>query len=972
MKHFYKNILCSLILLFCASTYSFGSIEVNGIHYILDTKTETAKITKYDADGYKGDIIIPATITYNKKVYKVTEWYPSVFYNNKELTSITLGANILSYLDWTVSSKDFQGCDKLQNIFVDKDNKDYSSVDGVLYTKDKKSLKALPTGRTGSYAIPEGTTQIEQKALYYCNISEIGIPSTINKFKEYLVGFDLCPNLKKINVDIANNSYSSIDGVLTNKAETEIITYPLGKKASYIVPEKIKSIGFYAFYNCGISSITLQASVKKINDYAFKDTKTILTIEGTYDSYSFLSKLDKNSTVYVHHSELEKAKKIFSGCYNIEKCYIESQTEALLGKVSFTINKPQFNPNLIYQSTNPKDPKNGTLVYGYKFESLTVDNKEITPNEEGVYTVDNLLPNTKYEVKLKWTHYSKKDVIAETGEDVDYIQTKAPTVSTFTREDYDYQGGSKYVSKFTDKLQAHIKATEDESLAPSETGYYVKELKKNYPSNEDGIVYVSDLYPEEELSFIPYAIYRDKTYQWEDKLFVFKTATPEFNVSYKCTQTTFTINSVTVVDRDKKDTKPTSISLKIGGKEYRWENKPITIKGLSPDSYNRVFITATYGEDYTVKTEKSISTLAIEKNIEVVNVGPTTIHLKGSYVLGDAIYTNSHFDGYKEGDEITVNGLTPNKEYTFKYYVNGVYKSIKVKTSSLTIETLTPKVLANSSAIVCAKTNISDEETNVGFEWRKIDAPAIVESKSGKAIVYVGTMEGRINNLDVTSYYKVRPYYKSSQDIMYYGDWTGFDPSDFSYFEPTVHTYAKIDVQANTAKVRGVALQGTDDIIEQGFEYWAEAAAKTRAGENVQKVQATGQSMEADLTGLAYNTTYNYRAYVKTASGTTYGETQQFTTPADEATGINNINGNASGELNFAIRQEGNLQISISGNNEECYYNIVNISGNQVFHGKAIANNDWQTITDNRLPSGLYIISVNNGNQKKAKKIAIK
>lgn len=169
-----------------------------------------------------------------------------------------------------------------------------------------------------------------------------------------------------------------------------------------------------------------------------------------------------------------------------------------------------------------------------------------------------------------------------------------------------------------------------------------------------------------------------------------------------------------------------------------------------------------------------------------------------------------------------------------------------------------------------------------------------------------------------------------------------------------------------------MALQGTDDIIEQGFEYWAEAAAKTRAGENVQKVQATGQSMEADLTGLAYNTTYNYRAYVKTASGTTYSETQQFTTPADEATGINNINGNASGELNFAIRQEGNLQISISGNNEECYYNIVNISGNQVFHGKAIANNDWQTITDNRLPSGLYIISVNNGNQKKAKKIAIK
>ena len=48
-----------------------------------------------------------------------------------------------------------------------------------------------------------------------------------------------------------------------------------------------------------------------------------------------------------------------------------------------------------------------------------------------------------------------------------------------------------------------------------------------------------------------------------------------------------------------------------------------------------------------------------------------------------------------------------------------------------------------------------------------------------------------------------------------------FDPSDFSYFEPTLHTYEAVDISSNSATIKAYILAGTDDIIEQGFEYWS-------------------------------------------------------------------------------------------------------------------------------------------------------
>ena len=214
------------------------------------------------------------------------------------------------------------------------------------------------------------------------------------------------------------------------------------------------------------------------------------------------------------------------------------------------------------------------------------------------------------------------------------------------------------------------------------------------------------------------------------------------------------------------------------------------------------------------------------------------------------------------------------------------------------LTTLQPKCVSNSCAIVAATTNISDEETNVGFQWKKYDAPESLKPNEAYAAIYDGQLEGYLKNLQSASYYNVRAFYKAKNGTYYYSDWVTFDPSDFSYFDPTVHTYPVTQTTDRTASVRGYVLAGTDNITEQGFEYWeTNGAASVQklvknallvpSTEGINVVLSTGQVMQVVLDGLKPQTTYTFRAFVRTTGGTLYGEEQAFTT--EMPTGIDYI-----------------------------------------------------------------------------------
>jgi len=393
---------------------------------------------------------------------------------------------------------------------------------------------------------------------------------------------------------------------------------------------------------------------------------------------------------------------------------------------------------------------------------------------------------------------------------------------------------------------------------------------------------------------------------------------PSMGVS--ATQTTMTIFISPIYDFlefefDKK-------TLEEAGMTYYTERDmkgaKILYTGLRPDYYSIHELRVKYLQDYYVNYINSI-TESLKPEISG-KTKSSSLNLTTSYQKGDAVITGTKFlvnnkvipeSESKEGIyNVYYTGLDPKQKITVSYSITVSYganneqtytftKKDDFSTLDITLTTLPPKVTNKGEALVCATTNLDDAETHAGFEWRKTDAPDVVESKQNEAIIFNGTMEGKIKNLDTSAYWKVRAYYKSDSGKMYYGDWIGFDPSDFSYFEPTVHTYGSPTVGENSAMLTGAVVEGTDEIQEQGFEYWkgtASVRGMNRAPSNVLRVTADkGQRMTVTLTGLSAGTTYGYRAFVKTAKGTFYGEEQTFTTE-----------GSSSGE-------EGNPEEGITG-----------------------------------------------------------
>ena len=190
---------------------------------------------------------------------------------------------------------------------------------------------------------------------------------------------------------------------------------------------------------------------------------------------------------------------------------------------------------------------------------------------------------------------------------------------------------------------------------------------------------------------------------------------------------------------------------------------------------------------------------------------PTTRTVWGKCLENDIKIKEMGFEGYKGVTTLELKSLEPGKDNSIVFYAISQegYKETKEVTFTqpkLVLTTLQPKGVSSTCSIVAATTNISEVETNVGFQWKKYDAPATISPKEGLAVIHEGQIEGRINNLQTTSYYDVRAFYKSAAGNYYYGDWVTFDPSDFSYFEPTLHTYEAVDISSNSATIKAYIL----------------------------------------------------------------------------------------------------------------------------------------------------------------------
>lgn len=132
-------------------------------------------------------------------------------------------------------------------------------------------------GAVTSVTIGPDVTDIGSRAFYGTQIPSVDIPASVTTLeRDSFYNFDITA----INVDPANLNYSSIDGVLFDKAGTTLIRFPNMKSiTTYTIPSSVHTIGYKAFEEIfNVQNIVIPNSVTTISPWAFKATYALESV----------------------------------------------------------------------------------------------------------------------------------------------------------------------------------------------------------------------------------------------------------------------------------------------------------------------------------------------------------------------------------------------------------------------------------------------------------------------------------------------------------------------------------------------------------------------------------------------------------------------------------------------------------------------------------------------------------------------
>ena len=308
-----------------------------------DSGTNNTSCIDWD---YTGAVVIPESVEYDSHSFNVTEIAFGAFYLC-DISSLTLPSTLKR-----IESHSIYGCRSLHEITIPQSvtyiaegafnanyfgvyeiedgNNYYCVSDGVLFTKDMKTLLSYPRDYSylKSYVIPNSVTRIADGAFYSCWLSSITIPSSVTEigdlafhYNNYLSSFyipssvlslgdGVCTGysgITSIEVDPGNPVYTAIDGVVYTKDGDKLMAYPTANtQTNYDIIDGTKEIYSHSFASAdNLESITIPNSVSKIGSCAFFSCGNLKSID-------------------IPSSVTELGSQAFDYCQNLTSVYLHS------------------------------------------------------------------------------------------------------------------------------------------------------------------------------------------------------------------------------------------------------------------------------------------------------------------------------------------------------------------------------------------------------------------------------------------------------------------------------------------------------------------------------------------------------------------------------------------------------------------------------------------------------------------------
>ena len=321
MKNIKQKIVATALLLLCAVTASAWDFEVDGIFYNELTPT-TCEVT-YSTIKYESDIIIPSIVTDCGSDYNVVGIGSDAFRNCYNVTSVTIPESVTYIKErafeytWltsitipssvkSITGNPFGYCSSLADFEVETNNPAYTAIDGVLFSKDTKTIVAYPAGKVKTqkiYDIPDFVATIQPGAFKGCRFDCINIPLNFTSIEE--------------------NAFASC-----------------GAKSVFI-PSSVTSIGAQAFYDSDIESIDIPNSVKCIGESVFARCEKLRNVtlsssirvipREAFDECRYLS------SIIIPKSVTKIEYSAFHNCENLVEVHNRATVPQELGTWAFTV-----------------------------------------------------------------------------------------------------------------------------------------------------------------------------------------------------------------------------------------------------------------------------------------------------------------------------------------------------------------------------------------------------------------------------------------------------------------------------------------------------------------------------------------------------------------------------------------------------------------------------------------------------------